>query len=103
VKKSFKAGDRICGMCHGANQLELEDGAFAEYIVAKGDVQMHIPEHLSFEEAATLGVGSLTIGQALYQSLKLPLPTKPAKDSLPVLIYGGSTATGTLAIQSAKL
>ena len=103
VKKQFKAGDRICGMCHGSNQLELEDGAFAEYIVVKGDIQMHIPEHMNFEEAATLGVGTLTIGQALYQSLKLPLPTDPTKDDIPILIYGGSTATGTLAIQSAKL
>ena len=103
VKKPFKVGDRICGVCHGSNQLELEDGAFADHIVAKGDIQLHIPEYMTFEEAATLGVGTLTIGQALYQSLKLPLPTEPAKDDLPVLIYGGSTATGTLAIQSAKL
>ena len=103
VKKPFKKGDRICGMGHGSNQLQLEDGAFAEYIVAKGDLQIHIPENLSFEEAATLGVGTLTIGQSLYQSLKLPLPTEPTKESLPVLIYGGSTARGALAIQSAKL
>lgn len=38
VKKLFNKGDRICGMCHGANLLQLEDGAFAEYIVAKGNI-----------------------------------------------------------------
>jgi NADPH:quinone reductase-like Zn-dependent oxidoreductase len=72
-------------------------------LIAKGDVQFKIPDHLSFEEAATLGIGITTVGQGLYQSLGLPLPTQPAKEKYPILIYGGSTATGTLAIQFAKL
>ncbi|OOF93314.1 hypothetical protein ASPCADRAFT_398391 [Aspergillus carbonarius ITEM 5010] len=103
VKKPFKKGDRVCGFVHGANAVQHEDGTFAEYIVAKGDIQIHIPENLSFQQAATLGVGISTVGQALYQSLKLPLPTEPAKKGGEILIYGGSTATGTLAIQFAKL
>ena len=103
VKKSFKKGDRVCGFVHGGNAVQPEDGAFAEYIVAKGDLQMKIPDNMSFQEAATLGVGIITVGQGLYQSLKLALPTEPSKDATPILIYGGSTATGTLAIQFAKL
>ena len=103
VKKWFDKGDRVCGMCHGANQLQLEDGAFAEYIVAKGDIQMKIPAQMTFEEAATLGVGIVTVGLSLYQSLRLPWSSRPAEEPFPVLIYGGSTATGTLAIQFAKL
>ncbi|KAJ5124463.1 uncharacterized protein N7515_008288 [Penicillium bovifimosum] len=103
VKKKFKKGDRVCGFVHGANAVQPEDGAFAEYIVAKGDLQWKIPEHMSFQEAATLGVGLNTVTQGLYQSLKLAPPTKPIKDATPILIYGGSTATGTLAIQFAKL
>ena len=104
VDKPFKKGDRVCGFIHGDNALQLEDGAFAEYIVAKGDIQMAIPEHLTFEAAATLGVAIVTVGQALYQSLQLPLPNAaPAHEPFPVLIYGGSTATGTVAIQFAKL
>ena len=103
VKKPFKKGDRVCGFCHGANRLQLEDGAFAEYIVAKGDISIIIPPQMSFEEAATLGAGIITVGQSLYQSLQLPLPTAPATEPFPLFIYGGSTATGTLAIQFAKL
>ncbi|KAF7587032.1 hypothetical protein BBP40_007828 [Aspergillus hancockii] len=103
VKKNFKKGDRVCGFVHGANAVQPEDGAFAEYIVAKGDLQMHIPDNLSFQQAATLGVSISTVGQALYQSLKLALPTAPTKEPTPILIYGGSTATGTFAIQFAKL
>jgi NADPH:quinone reductase-like Zn-dependent oxidoreductase len=103
VKKKFAKGDRVCGFAHGGNAVQPEDGTFAEYIAAKGDLQWKIPESMSFQEAATLGVGISTVGQGLYQSLKLALPTEPIKDNTPILIYGGSTATGTLAIQSAKL
>lgn len=50
-----------------------------------------------------LDVDSLPQGQGLYQALKLPLPTEPTKTPFPVLIYGGSTATGMLGVQYAKL
>ncbi|PWY83577.1 zinc-binding oxidoreductase [Aspergillus heteromorphus CBS 117.55] len=103
VKKPFKKGDRITGFAHGGNAVQHEDGTFAEYIVVKGDIQIRIPDNLSFQEAATLGVGISTVGQGLYQSLKLALPTQPTKEATPILIYGGSTATGALAVQFAKL
>lgn len=103
VKKPFKKGDRIAGFAHGGNSVQPEDGAFAEYIVVKGDLQMPIPASLSFEEAATLGVGINTVGQALYQSLKLAPPSAPLDKPQYILVYGGSTATGTLGIQFARL
>lgn len=34
-----------------------DDGAFGQYATAIGDLQIKIPENISFEEAATLGVG----------------------------------------------
>lgn len=57
VTKAFAQGDRVCGVVHGSNGDNLEDGAFAEYVTAKGDLQIPIPKGMSFEEAATLGVG----------------------------------------------
>lgn len=102
VTKEWKKGDRISGFTHGVNSAEPEDGAFAEYVVAKGDMAMKIPENLSDEEAATLGVGITTVGQGLYQSLGLPEPGS-GNAGFPILIYGGSTATGSLAIQFAVL
>lgn len=62
-----------------------------------------IPNGMSFEDAATLGTGVTIIGQTLYMTMKLPLPSQPTKLPIPTLIYGGSSATGTLAIQYAKL
>ncbi|KAF2154561.1 GroES-like protein [Myriangium duriaei CBS 260.36] len=105
VTAPFRPGERIAGFAHGTNKLQPEDGAFAEYAVVKGDTQMMVPEGLSDAEAATLGVGLTTVGQALYRSLKLPLPWEGGKEGQErpwVLVYGGSTATGSLAIQFAR-
>ncbi|OQU97051.1 hypothetical protein CLAIMM_03054 [Cladophialophora immunda] len=101
--KPWKRGDRICGFVLGANKLEKEDGTFAERIVAKADIQMKIPDSMTFENAATLGVAFITCGQGLYQSLGLSLPNQPIKSKEPILIYGGSSAMGTFGIQFAKL
>ena len=102
--KQWKEGDRISGMAHGGNKLQKEDGAFAEHIVAKADVAWRMPQSMSFEEGATLGVGILTVGQGLFQALKLDLPSDGAKKKDEyVLIYGGSTATGALGLQLLKL
>lgn len=82
---------------------DAESGAFGDYVLAHAHVQLKIPDNVSFEEAATLGVGITTVGQGLYQFLKLPLPTSPLPTPKPILINGGSTATGILGIQFAKL
>jgi NADPH:quinone reductase-like Zn-dependent oxidoreductase len=103
VTTPFKVGDRVAGFVRGGDPDEHENGAFAEHIAAKGDMQMRVGDNISFEEAATLGVGVTTVGQGLYQSLGLPLPPAKVQEPTSILIYGGSTATGVLAIQYAKL
>lgn len=42
------------------NRLNRESGSFGEYILVKYCVQMKIPNKLSFEQAATLGAGTVT-------------------------------------------
>lgn len=67
---------------------------------------MHVPESISLEAAATLPCGLLTTGLSLFKFLELPIPKLPYeenKDCTPLLVYGGSTASGTLAIQFAKM
>ncbi|KIY04079.1 uncharacterized protein Z520_00771 [Fonsecaea multimorphosa CBS 102226] len=105
VTKSFAKGDEVLGVAHGGCPEQPEDGAFAEYIVTKGDVLMKRPHGLSFEKASTVSLGAITCGQGLFQkALKLNLPDDPVTSSKPfVLIYGGSTATGSLGIQLATL
>ncbi|KAF2095446.1 putative zinc-binding oxidoreductase ToxD [Rhizodiscina lignyota] len=103
VTKKFKKGDRVASFTHGGNNIEPEDGGFAEYFVGKGDIVFHIPDFMSFEDAATLPVAIITCGQGLYQHMGLPWPDKPLKEKRYLLVYGGSTGTGMAAIQYAKL
>ncbi|KAI0203926.1 GroES-like protein [Astrocystis sublimbata] len=102
VTKDWKKGDRIAGFAFGGNAKAPDNGAFGEYAAAKEHLQLKVPENVSDEEAATLGVSVTTVGQGLYKTLKLPFPNEPTKTPFPVLIYGGSTATGIYAIKYAK-
>jgi NADPH:quinone reductase-like Zn-dependent oxidoreductase len=97
-------GDRVCGAVQGMHSLTPRVGAFAHYIGATDHVTLKLPDTMSFEEGAALGSGISTIGLALFRSLQVPgYPLEPAEKPRHVLVYGGSTATGTLAIQLLKL
>lgn len=103
VNKAVKPGDRIAGVVHGGNS---PNACFAEYVIAKADLVIKLPDSIAFEKASTLPLGLATVGQGLYQqALQLQPPWQPLTSSAKqdVLIYGGSTATGTIAIQFATL
>lgn len=100
----IKVGDRVCGAVPGMHSLTPNVGAFAEFVGATDLVTMKIPDYMSFEQGASLGSGIGTIGLALFKSLDVPgSPKSPATRPVDVFVYGGSTATGTLAIQLLKL
>ncbi|KAF2277950.1 oxidoreductase [Westerdykella ornata] len=101
--KSFQKGDRVAGFVHGSHTLRPDNGAFAEYVYAKPGLVLKIPDSMSFEEAAGLGVAVNTVGQGMYQEMKLPWPDKPLKEKKQILIYGGSSGMGAVGIQFAKL
>ncbi|KAI1345954.1 GroES-like protein [Xylaria sp. FL0043] len=102
VTKDIKKGDRSAGFVFGLSLHAPDNGAFGEYVAATEYVQLKTPDNVTDEEAATLGVSVTTVGQGLYKTLKLPLPTNPSPTPFPVLIYGGSTATGIYGIKYAK-
>ncbi|KAF2677842.1 putative zinc-binding oxidoreductase ToxD [Lentithecium fluviatile CBS 122367] len=104
VTRPFKKGDRIWSAVAGSNKLRPDNGAFSEYLVVKSGLVMKIPEGASFEDAATGGVGVMTVGQGMYQQWEeVPWPDKPMKERVPLLIWGGSSATGALGVQFGKL
>ncbi|ORY55899.1 zinc-binding dehydrogenase family oxidoreductase [Pseudomassariella vexata] len=109
TKTVLHIGDQVCGMVHGSNPSDPTNGAFAEYIRVRPELLLRVPRDLSMEQAATLGVGLMTNVMALWAGDALALesvpatPDSPAEKPFPVLVYGGSTATGTLATQLLRL
>ena len=87
------------------NALGAENGAFSQYVRAYPALTMKIPESMSFEAAASLATGLSTAGLALFRSLQIPasLDQPPVREPFFVLVYGGSTATGTIAVQLLKM
>ena len=102
VNVNVKVGDRVCGAQHSMFATRPDHGAFGQYNVSNGAVWLKLPPSMSTEAGASLGAGISTAGLAM-RALGLPLPDAPTKSPTRVLVYGGSTATGTIAIQLLKL
>jgi NADPH:quinone reductase-like Zn-dependent oxidoreductase len=71
------------------------DGMLSEYVVLSEDALVHIPEHLSFEEAATLPCAAVTAWNALTGGRRLQ-----AGDTVLTL---GSGSVSLFAIQFARI
>jgi len=104
---AFKPKDRVCGifmqnwldgpLTHAKTKGALGgdiDGMLAERVVLKATGLVHIPEHLSFEEAATLPCAAVTAWNALAAGNLQPGAT--------VLILG-TGGVSIFALQLARL
>jgi len=106
LTSSFKIGDRVAGAQMASQRRRPWVGAFTEYILEEADSAWLVPDSLSWEEAAAIGCAATSsVGMALWKSLNLPgTPQNPTtEDDKYVLVYGGSSASGTFAIQLLRL
>jgi len=88
-------GDGVDPALKGKAVMALvKAGGYAEYVIAKADQCLAIPEGLSAEEAAVLPEGLFTIWHNLFDRGNL----RPGEH---VLIQGGASGIGTLALQLA--
>ncbi|KAF3050679.1 hypothetical protein E8E11_009693 [Didymella keratinophila] len=85
----LKVGQRVFGKLEPKQQY----GTLGEYIIGSRAGTVPLPDGISFEEGATMGV----CGLVTYQCL-----VKNVKKGDRVLINGGSGGTGTFAVQIAK-
>ena len=83
---TLEPGDEVFGSCKGA---------FAEYTSAKPEALVPMPDNLTSEQAAAVGVSAMTALQALRTHGNLA----PGQH---VLITGASGGVGTFAVQIAK-
>lgn len=86
----FKEGDRVF-----TRPETTPDGTYKEYIAVEEHLVAHMPERVSFEEAAAAPLAGLTAWQCLFETANL-------KEGEKVLIHAGSGGVGHYAIQIAK-
>jgi NADPH:quinone reductase len=99
--KNFRAGDRVLALHH----VGQAGGSFADYAVSYDFSTVHIPDSMTFEEAATLPMVFNTAAVALYSVLGLPMPMTGTKggEKRGIVVYGASTSVGAMTVQLAKL
>ncbi|KAJ3111919.1 hypothetical protein HK100_002510 [Physocladia obscura] len=80
---------------------------FQQYAALPAPFVYRLPHNISFEQGATLAVSGISASVGLFEVLKITPPWVPdaiaANKDKTVLIWGGSTAAGHLAIQFANL
>jgi len=94
----FKIGDRVAAF----HEMMSPHGSWAEYAIAWKHTTFHIPAKTSFEEAAAIPLAAMTAAIGLYADQGLPPPYLPAKDPIPLIVYGAASSVGAYAVQLAK-
>lgn len=88
----FALGDRVFTP---TNHGQGGQGSYAEFAIANADRVAHIPEGMSFAQAAALPVAALTAWQGLFERGGL-------KTGQRAMIHGGSGGLGGFAVQFAR-
>lgn len=99
-------GDIVCGQAHHSNPADQGTGSFAKYVRARVDLVLRVPDAVAPTAAATMGTQLPTSCLSLWGSPWLPASfAQPVEGGGggPVLVYGGSTTEGSLAIQLLRL
>ncbi|KAF2027566.1 GroES-like protein [Setomelanomma holmii] len=101
-----KKGDRVLGHAFSLVTNNPAQGGFQLYTACNSLVVAKIPDSLDYNAAAVLPLAISTASACLFkkETLALPLPSNDAKPSTSgksVLIWGGSSSIGAVAIQLA--
>jgi NADPH:quinone reductase-like Zn-dependent oxidoreductase len=104
---SIPPGTRVSGADFPYRRNNPYNGAFAQYAVLDSRHALKVPDNWSDLQAAALGTagwGTSCLALADPEALNLQArPSSPAEKAIPVLVYGGATATGIIAIQMLRM
>ncbi|KPI34690.1 Zinc-type alcohol dehydrogenase-like protein [Cyphellophora attinorum] len=104
----FKVGERIFGIS-GNVAASSDQAGLQEYAILNADAIAHIPEGFSDAAVASLPINLVTSAAVLFTKtgFDMPAPYLPRKDfdcaTASVVIVGGGTNVGQLAVQLASL
>ena len=101
VQKEFKTGDRVTAF----HKMFAPHGAYAEYAVAPAHTVSRIPSAMTFDEASTIPLVSITAAITLFrrQRFQAPWLLRGDENQGPLIIYGASSALGAFLVKLAKL
>ncbi|KAB8260657.1 chaperonin 10-like protein [Aspergillus pseudonomiae] len=102
---TFKKGDRVMGVANWFLTNEIRDSGFQNYTICKTTLVSPLPDTVSFESGSVLPIALSTAAMGLYPAgrLELPLPhtLQPKPINKVILVWGGSSSTGSATIQLA--
>lgn len=106
--RDFRVGDRVFGCVPGNKQDDPESGSFCQYVKVEAIYAWKIPNNMSCETASALCAACIvTIGLTMHQCFKMEVtpaaPGDSSKSGRTVLVYGGSSSVGLVAIQLLKM
>lgn len=97
----FKVDDRVIACSFGPDATDKRNGgAFAEFALAEQGSSCHVLDTMDFAEACSISMGLVTMSQL---SKTHDDGDNNSKNNTTVLISGGATPTGILAIQLLKM
>lgn len=103
----FTKGDRVVASVSAVVHQNSRHGGFQLYTTAVEPLIAKLPDNVAFTEAAVLSLPFMTAVYSLFMkdTLALDLPKagiKPNSTSKTLVVWGGSSAVGINAIQTAK-
>ena len=102
---ALKIGDRVTSAARGMDKDRPYGGAFCEYVPLLASTCIKIPDGMSYEDGASLTTAMASAAMAIFWAggIDTKLLKQPAEKPATALVYGGSSATGTMMIQVLKM
>ncbi|KAI8680824.1 hypothetical protein LRP88_04401 [Fusarium phalaenopsidis] len=102
----FLVGDAVCGIAPLMAPMPSSLGTHQDFAIAKSELLYKVPDGLSLKDAGVISMAAHTAADALFNVLGLSFAAAGVTGLDPtgkgILIWGGASSVGNMAIQMAK-